>query len=142
MFAYPLTDPCQFDILRSRLVGARMQFDQLRRREFITLLGGAAAAWPLAAHAQPERMRRIGVPHTLAADAALAQARPRAILQGPAASGAMCKSRPAGRPAIPTVCANTRWNWSRSRRMSSWPVATRLRRRCCKPPALCFPSFL
>jgi putative ABC transport system substrate-binding protein len=60
----------------------------MRRREFITLLGGAAAAWPLAARAQqPERVRRIGVLMHTAADEPASQARLAAFLQGLQESG-------------------------------------------------------
>jgi len=59
-----------------------MQFSQLKRREFITLLGGATA-WPFAARAQQrERMRRVGVLVTTTADDPEGQARVAAFLQG------------------------------------------------------------
>jgi hypothetical protein len=55
----------------------------VKRREFITLLGGATVAWPLAARAQqPEPMRRIGVLLATAADEPESQARLAAFLQG------------------------------------------------------------
>jgi putative tryptophan/tyrosine transport system substrate-binding protein len=46
-----------------------MQFDQLKRRAFISLLGGAPAAWLLAARAQPSKVARIGTLYIGLADA-------------------------------------------------------------------------
>jgi hypothetical protein len=53
-----------------------MQFDQLKRREVIALLGGMAAVWPLAARAQNVGMRRVIVLMGTADDA---EAKDRAV---------------------------------------------------------------
>src|ERR1043166_6732948 len=60
-----------------------MHFHQWNRRDLVTLLGGAAA-WPLAARAQQagERMRRVGILMSTAADDLESQLRLVALVQG------------------------------------------------------------
>ena len=70
----------------------------MRRREFITLLGGAAAAWPRAARAQQaDRVRRIGVLMYMPADDAEGQARLAAFTQALKQLGLDRRPQPADR---------------------------------------------
>src|SRR5215471_10239727 len=65
-----------------------MQSGQMKRREFITLLGGAAAGWPLVARAQQgERMRRVAFLHPYTEDDPEVLARIVAFRQGLEALG-------------------------------------------------------
>src|SRR5262249_53341194 len=65
------------------MVCPEFQGAAMRRRDFIALIGGVVADWPLAARAQqPNRMRRIGVLMSLAADEPEGQARVAAFVQG------------------------------------------------------------
>jgi putative tryptophan/tyrosine transport system substrate-binding protein len=92
----------------------------VRRREFIRLLGGATA-WPLAAPAQQtDWVRRFGVLMSTGAGDPEGQARLAAFLQGLQefgwAVGRNVRIDTSWVQEMPTTFANTRRNWSRSRR--------------------------
>jgi putative ABC transport system substrate-binding protein len=94
----------------------------MKRRDFITLLGGAAAVWPLAARAQQaDRMRRIGVlmgvedlQYRLRIEAFVQRLRQLGWIEGRNVQIDYRWGR-----ATPTAFAAPRRNWSRSRRTSS-----------------------
>jgi putative ABC transport system substrate-binding protein len=91
----------------------------LRRREFITLLGSAGAAWPLAAYAQQgEKVRRIGVLVGGAEDNSNTRANLAALGDGLAKLGWIegRNLRIDLRFTLPPVCGPTRWSWSASHR--------------------------
>jgi putative ABC transport system substrate-binding protein len=93
----------------------------VKRRQFITLLGGAAA-WPLAVRAQQgERMRRIGVLMNLASDDAEGQARLTAFAQGLQqfgwTDGRNARIEYRWAVGLPSAFANKRRNWLRSHPM-------------------------
>ena len=90
----------------------------------------AAAAWPLAARAQqPERVRRVGLLTSVAR--AMRTSRPTSQRSRKRCSNWAGTSATTSRLIIvrawvmPKTFANTPRNWSRSRRMSSWPLAGR-----------------
>jgi hypothetical protein len=117
---YLLTDPHQFVILQSDLTGEdRMQFDQLKRREFMALLGGATVAWPLVARAQQPGMPVVGfLSSTSSAPYARFVAGSRAVRHGAAkarfANATTLFFDPSRPPRLSPSCAGSAWETGRS----------------------------
>ena len=106
----------------------------MKRRAFIAALGGAAV-WPLAARAQQgERVRRIGLLVPATVDDSEYQTRLQAFLQGLQqlgwTDGRNVRIDTRWATTKPTTFADTRRNWSRLRRTSSWPLPAWPWRRC------------
>ena len=116
---------------------ARVHHAARRRGGDVAARGARAAARAGAAHRRaPARSRgrsgmsgpRRGVP-----------AGAGSYWAGP--SAATCGSTRAGPQPMPTTFADTRRNWPRSRRTSSWPMAAQPWGRCCRRPAPCRSCF-
>ena len=121
-------NPCQSTGLSRYSTGSRALGGDMQRREFITLVGGAAVSWLLVARAQqPERMRRIGVLVNLAEDDPEAQAQHLAFLQGLQqlgwADGRNVRIDTRWTAATAPALANMRRNWSRLSLTWFWPKA-------------------
>jgi putative ABC transport system substrate-binding protein len=113
---------------------------KLKRRTFITLLGGAAAAWPFAAGAQQGGpMRRIGVLMSVAADGPEGQARLAAFLKGLQqwgwTEGRNVRIDTRWGAAMPSERGKMSRSCSRLAPTFSWPAATIRWWSCSMPPA-------